>query len=315
MTQTSFPVGGTSSVIYEVQWRQIQTPLQRGRAGVLYEWHLSSQDRGTSTEGEELKPYADSTGMQVKVAGGCAAVLGNTYWASWGGETISVATADATYPRIDAIVFEVDYAAHTHAFKAITGTPAASPSLPTLTKTSLKYQMLLGYVYVGAGVLTIAAERVVDARFYAAEKKTKTIAIGSFGNDPIDDSGGLNDINSIYIPEGMFIDSIELVSPTACSIQFDVNYGSLMNPSSSICNSVYLELDNESHKIYTRDYSGKLLGTSSGLLDWSRLFLEDTNYFGIEVVSGSNDDTAYSVLVNINYWQLGMKNEAGREGV
>jgi len=114
----------------------------------------------------DLKPFADSTGMNVKVYAGQSMVRGH-YFVSTATETLTITAADATNPRIDAVVLELDPSANTILLKVLPGTPAASPVAPSLTQTdSGVFQQLLGLVAVAAAATTIAAGNVTDSRSF-----------------------------------------------------------------------------------------------------------------------------------------------------
>lgn len=119
-----------------------------------------------SSAGTELKPYGDSTGMQVKVYAGQAMVRGH-YYSSTATETLAVAAAHATLPRIDSVVLELDPSANSIILSVVTGTAASSPVAPTLVQTDAGvYQLLLGTVSVAAAATTIAAGNVTDSRTF-----------------------------------------------------------------------------------------------------------------------------------------------------
>lgn len=116
----------------------------------------------------ELQVFADSTGMRVKVRSGQAMVRGH-YYQSTAEEIVLIAASDPSNPRIDVIALELDPTANSILLKAITGTPASSPSAPALTQTDGGiYQIKLAHVAVGTGVTTISAGNVTDMRTYLA---------------------------------------------------------------------------------------------------------------------------------------------------
>lgn len=128
----------------------------------------------------ELEPYADSTGLNVKVKSGQALIRGH-YYQSTAVETLVVTTADATNPRIDIVVLELDPSANSITLKVTAGTPASSPVAPTVVQTDGGiYQLKLAEVAVAAGATTISAGNVTDTRGFlstaadlAAELETK----------------------------------------------------------------------------------------------------------------------------------------------
>ncbi len=147
MAQTSWPFENIDTS--ETQYSQLFRNLGEGPvAGKLL----------------ELEPYADSTGMNVKVKAGQALVRGH-YYDSTGTETITIPAADATNPRIDRVVLRLDPTANTILLHLLQGTPAASPSAPALTQTDgAIYDLPLAQVYVAANETTIAPGDVTDER-------------------------------------------------------------------------------------------------------------------------------------------------------
>lgn len=115
----------------------------------------------------ELEPFADDSGLNVTVRSGQAMVRGH-YYASTAEETLTITTPDATNPRIDSVVLELDIVANSILQKVVAGTPDASPVAPTLTQSEdgNVYQFLLGNVDVAAGVFSIEAGDVTDLRTY-----------------------------------------------------------------------------------------------------------------------------------------------------
>lgn len=115
-------------------------------------------------KGFELEPYADSTGMNVKVKSGQALVRGH-YYDSTGTETITIPVADSTNPRIDRVVLRLDPTANSILLHVIQGTPNVSPSAPALTQTDgALYDLPLAQVYVAANATIIAPGNVTDER-------------------------------------------------------------------------------------------------------------------------------------------------------
>jgi hypothetical protein len=113
---------------------------------------------------DELEPFADSSGMQVKVRSGQALIRGH-YYQNSAEATLSVTASDPTNPRIDNVVLELDPSANSVVLKVVAGTPASSPTAPTVVQTDGGiYQLKLAEVLVGAGVTGIASGDVTDTR-------------------------------------------------------------------------------------------------------------------------------------------------------
>lgn len=104
--------------------------------------------------------------MNVLVGTGAALIKGRVY-RNTTTKTTTIDAADGANPRYDIIVLELSTAAQTIRVAVVKGTAAATPALPTLTQTAATYQVALAYVYVGAGVTTIASGRIIDTRVFA----------------------------------------------------------------------------------------------------------------------------------------------------
>lgn len=114
--------------------------------------------------GFELEPFADSTGMNIKVKTGQALVRGHFY-DNTAQETVTIPTANLTNPRIDLVVLRLDPTANTILLHVIEGTPSSSPVAPTPTQTDgAIYDLPIARVAVGAAVATIAPANVTDLR-------------------------------------------------------------------------------------------------------------------------------------------------------
>ena len=116
-----------------------------------------------------MQAYADSTGMQVKIKTGSAWLRGH-YYENDTEEILAVTAAHATLTRWDMVVLEVDWTKTDNQIitKVVAGTPAASPTLPTLVQTATVWQVALAKIVVGASVVTIAETNVTDLRTFSS---------------------------------------------------------------------------------------------------------------------------------------------------
>lgn len=75
---------------------------------------------------------------------------------------LTIATADVSLTRIDAIVVEINSAASTRAnsIKVVKGTPSANPTKPTMLATETLHQYALGYVKVTPGMTSVTADKI-----------------------------------------------------------------------------------------------------------------------------------------------------------
>lgn len=133
---------------------------------VLLDGVMAGEPSGTTPGTTELQVYGDSTGLQVKVRVGRGLMKGHAGWTT-AEKTLPIATADATNPRIDAVVLRLDRTNNKMQLVVIDGTPAVSPSPPSITQTSVIHDELLAYVNVAAGAVTISSANVTDKRRWA----------------------------------------------------------------------------------------------------------------------------------------------------
>ena len=110
-----------------------------------------------------LKVTGDSSGMNVKVAAGFAIVRGFAY-ENTASVTLTVGASSAN-PRIDLVCLKLDPTANSIVLEVVAGTPAVTPSAPTLTQTETGiYELEIGRVTVPALATVIAAGDVSDTR-------------------------------------------------------------------------------------------------------------------------------------------------------
>lgn len=115
-----------------------------------------------------------SSGLTVSVADGRVLIAGteNSYQGTYfcenrGAATVTLAGADTTNPRIDLVVARVrdsiysgSAASDGFTIEAVTGTPAASPSAPSVPDNSV----VLAEVTVGANATTVTSGNITDRR-------------------------------------------------------------------------------------------------------------------------------------------------------
>ena len=145
---------GAGANVQAATWRQFMRRV--AVSGVI----RSVNSSGSMTD---LLPYGDSTGMQCKVQYGECWIEG-TWGSNSGTVTLPVAAADPSNPRMDRIVARSDFLNNIVVLDVLTGTPAAVPVPPAVTRTTSKYEITLGYVNVPAGAVTITAANVWEGR-------------------------------------------------------------------------------------------------------------------------------------------------------
>lgn len=159
----------TSSGQVAAEFRAITWHSYGRRAGVL----VSGASGGTSSL---LVAQHGTPNMSVDVTAGSAVVKGTE--ASTQGcylveaptlTTVTISAADPTNPRIDLVVVRIrdqDYASgspstNTATIEAVTGTPAASPAIPTIPSNCV----VLAQVAVAALAATVVTGNITDLRF------------------------------------------------------------------------------------------------------------------------------------------------------
>lgn len=154
-------------------------------------WRGVIPDGVVAEIGEEMRPYANSTGMYVYVSTG-ACIVDNHRGVNSALKMMAVNTADATYDRIDLLVARVVYGNENESYMELdilTGTPAIDPVAPELTQsTGDVYEIALAEIYVAAEAVTLEASTVADLRnvFTAASQ-----SISFINDDEVDLTKGM----------------------------------------------------------------------------------------------------------------------------
>jgi hypothetical protein len=111
----------------------------------------------------ELQVTAVS-GMDIKVASGYANLKGKVRFFD-SATTYTLATAGATYPRIDTVVVERNDTDRKISIKVVTGTYNGSNPSPTApVRSAAIYQIVLAQIYVAAGATKITQANITDTR-------------------------------------------------------------------------------------------------------------------------------------------------------
>lgn len=152
-------------------WPTARNDADEGKwEGMVRRWFRDGI-HGTTTDTNHMNPYADSTGMHVKVDTGEAIIHGFHCEVSTL-ETLSISAADATHDRLDLVALRLDTTTSpvTISLQVLTGAPAVTPVLPNLTNTLTVVDVPIASVLVNAGVSTIASAKVGDRRAYFAPR-------------------------------------------------------------------------------------------------------------------------------------------------
>ena len=124
---------------------------------------------GTGVRGSdsELKVTADGVSMKTTIAPGLAMVQGYVYELQNDGGAAKQMThsASGTAPRIDRVALRLNLTARTVTAVLLSGTAAANPTPPALTRNATTYEISLAQVRVEAGVTVLTQDNITDERW------------------------------------------------------------------------------------------------------------------------------------------------------
>lgn len=107
------------------------------------------------------------TGLAVSVAAGSAWINGYRYENT---DTLNMplTTANGSNPRIDRIVVRLSQINRSIRLAVVTGTPAATPVAPVLTRTSDIYELGIADVLIPTAATSVAPNNITDTRLNAS---------------------------------------------------------------------------------------------------------------------------------------------------
>lgn len=146
---------GAGSSVTEDTWRKFMRHMLGSQSGVI---------RGFPNE---FAPSAAGAGMTVTVDTGECWSRGH-YGQSTALKTLAISTAHATLARKDRIILRADFVNNRVEVDVLTGTAAASPTVPSLTQNTSIWETSLGIVSVAAAATTISSGNVADDRMYTS---------------------------------------------------------------------------------------------------------------------------------------------------
>lgn len=106
-------------------------------------------------------------GLSVNVLAGSAWINGYAY-ENTEELNLTLAAADGVNPRIDRVVVRWDAVERKISTMVLTGTAAASPTAPSLTRSDNIYELALADIAVAAGAVSLAAGDITDRRLDTA---------------------------------------------------------------------------------------------------------------------------------------------------
>ena len=104
------------------------------------------------------------TGMNVIVGAGSGWINGHKI-VNTADMTLAVSASDVLLNRIDAVIFYADLTTRQMGIEIKTGTAAASPVAPALTRSSNRYEMCLAQISVAKQTSAITTAMITDTRY------------------------------------------------------------------------------------------------------------------------------------------------------
>lgn len=104
-----------------------------------------------------------SSGLNISVGSG-RAIVGDKWVENDNAETLTLSTAHATLPRIDAIVLRRSTTSRDVSLIVVDGTPASSPNAPVPVINATTYDITLAQIRVPAGATEITQANIYDLR-------------------------------------------------------------------------------------------------------------------------------------------------------
>lgn len=104
-----------------------------------------------------------SSDMNITVGSG-RAIIGSKWIKNDSALTLTVTGSHPTLNRWTAVVIKLDNVNRNISITTVDGTPASTPSKPTITNTQTTMYLVLAYVYVGAAVTSITQTNITDTR-------------------------------------------------------------------------------------------------------------------------------------------------------
>nr|DAJ69239.1 MAG TPA: Receptor Binding Protein [Caudoviricetes sp.] len=121
----------------------------------------------------EMLAVAPAGGMQITLKTGGAVLIRTDatsagprgyLYSNTAAQTLTCNVADGVAGRIDAVVLRWSRTARSVTAAIVTGTPAATPTAPALTRTADTWEMCLAQISVAAGTTEITAAQITDTR-------------------------------------------------------------------------------------------------------------------------------------------------------
>lgn len=162
MTEISRPWAGTTSgdagPYSDINWQQLYQYLI-GWGGLRANVGVFLGSGAQPNEGLKVQAQSPAT-TSVDILSGGALVQGLAY-INTATESKTIAANSSGNPRIDTIILRKDYALQTCRLAVLQGTPAASPSAPTLTQSAnIMWEIPLADIAVANGFVSLAQSTI-----------------------------------------------------------------------------------------------------------------------------------------------------------
>ena len=211
------------------------------------------------------------TGLAVNVAAG-RAIIQNRWVQNSAAMSLTIAAASETYARKDAVVIRLNWSSRSISIVVKTGTPAASPVAPSMTRNSTTYEMALAYVNVAANATSVT---VTDKRSDSTVCGWVTVAQSTSGE--VD--AQLNAMKTGF-------DGVTYASPAAM----------VQGEDQKIYDAIY------SNGMYTSAWSDGWIN-SSGTYVYNNLYLLSDNYIPVNLIKRIIWTTSSSTYtINMNFY-------------
>jgi hypothetical protein len=310
MTETMY-LFNEQKVDSDAEWGRVFSYAQFSTAGVLPYYYMPYSFREvidplySFTWNQPMVTYGRNAGMTVRTLAGAAMYGGRLFYTDSSVDH-TIETADATNPRIDAVVIDFDTSSEpiTASFVVITGTPAASPSPPTLTKSTTQYQVLLAYVYVDASVTNIPASNCYEAREYCTPIHTMNFIVGDGTN--LITAGTL--AHAIRLPRAIQFIQADLYADQSGSIDLDISIQSFAS-SPSTSNSIIAAPATTWGLSSSQSNCLRRMDGLTGITAWNK---SNSDGHGIDAgnymtLSCSNITSVTKLWASLSYFDLGNK--------
>ncbi len=129
-------------------------------------------------DGSDNLRVTAGAGLSVSVAAGSAWINGYRY-ENTAALNLPLTTANGSNPRIDRVVVRLSMISRSITLNVLTGTAAAVPTAPALSRSSDVHELGIADILVGKGAVTISGGDVTDTRLNTALCGTVNSLIGA----------------------------------------------------------------------------------------------------------------------------------------